>query len=103
MRITKKTDLFIGTTVSMPKAIECYWKVKDYEDLEEELGINLIIFTKAMLNGVYVKSCRMFVSLLDYIIDIEAKCFVPCTDNWEEILYFKDYGKAWALTKEELL
>lgn len=42
MRLTKQTDTKEGTTIGMPKAVAAYWKLKEYEDLEEELDIDLI-------------------------------------------------------------
>ena len=37
-----------------------------------------------------------------YIIDLKHKAFVKIEYEPLDYLYFKDYGKTWALTKEEL-
>ena len=96
------------------------WKTFDklgqLEDIEDELGIDLIILFKALKNGVYVR-------LLDYTKPTFKKTFIDSynmniksenIDIRRDILYngfdltgghlyyFKDYGKTWALTKEEL-
>lgn len=74
---------------------------KSLEALEEELGIDLITLFKAYFNGFYIKGG--FVKGGEWYLELclETKSFrLKATDNK---YYFKDYGKTWALTKEELL
>ena len=112
MRITKKTDTKEGTTIGMPKAIKAYWKLKELEDIEEELGISLDILFKALKNGFYE---IQFKSLWEYGIKTSGKdaCksldlenhrfFVPESAEGPAIINdFKDYGKTWSLRKEDL-
>ena len=71
------------------------------EDIEDELDIPLTILFKALKDGVYVKLTKGIrkrrVHSLKY--DKGYKVLV-----WKyRTIYFKDYGKSWALTKEELL
>lgn len=73
---------------------DMYNKLHDLEDIEEELGIELVTLFKSVLNGFYVK-------------DGNGITFVHKTDVKEKLMFFKeslfkDYGKTWALTKEEL-
>lgn len=88
---------------------DCVDKLGQLEDIERELGIDLSVFLKACLDGIYVKSAeygnQIFGPMhLQYIKD--EKCFYnfvrDMNASWEEIYYLKDYGKTWALTKEEL-
>ena len=84
------------------------------EDLEEEIGIYLITLLKALKEEIYSlhpetgKICPIVLPILYYcgnqwVIgcrsmkwnDKENSC-----DSWD--CYLKDYGKTWALTKEEL-
>ena len=83
-------------------------KLKHYEDIEEELGIDLITLVKA-LNGLYYKFrpenrkiSNMKVPMLR-IINGEYCWICPkwMTTTWMSVLV-KDYGKTWALTREEL-
>ena len=92
-------------------------KLGQLEDIEDELGIDLITLFKALKNGIYVKlldyTKPIFkkVIIQSYNIDIKKKYI----DIRRDKLYngvgitgghlypFKDYGKTWALTKEELL
>lgn len=84
-------------------------KLKHYEDIEEQLGIDLITLFKAYHIGFYIKyedGFRGFIRGGEYYLEVglETKCFMvkefnPSGTRW----YFKDYGKTWALTKEELL
>ena len=85
------------------KAID---KLGKLEDIEEELGIDLITLFKA-LKGILVKSTNGDV----YYVGNPYLCFSEnekrelefqfrVVDTWYKI---KDHGKYWALTKEELL
>lgn len=108
-------------------------KLGAIEDLEEELGIDLITLFKALKKGIWYKHNEMKVNPkyydnndrwdwcdLPYYIETKKivieyiKKFglrksndkllffsVRAYDDWYE-LYFEDYGKTWALTKEEL-
>ena len=74
------------------------------EDIEEEIGISLIKLSKAKKNGAYVlykqdKSIR-FIEAKD-INSIELDFFALNT-TYAGFLYFSDYGKTWALTRQEL-
>ena len=82
-------------------------KLGQLEDIEEELGIDLITFFKYLFaDKFYVKDKylgiveRLFWSISrNYVEVVEEKYpYGDCT----ETLNFKDYGKTWALTKEEL-
>jgi len=75
----------------------------EYKDIEDELGIDLITLFKAIYEGIYVKtkngiSKHYTVSLRKWF-QTNTYClyYRPYTHIW-----FKDYGKTWALTKEEL-
>lgn len=79
-------------------------KLGQLEDIEQELGIDLITLFKALKQGgVYVKA--------DFLGDTAVKMysFQICGDEsgitiWSQVrLNAKDYGKTWALTEKELL
>lgn len=84
-------------------------KLGELEDIEEELGIDLITLFNAYHCGFYIKYENGFIGFIrggQYYLEVglETKCFIvkefePNGTRW----YFKDYGKTWALTKEELL
>lgn len=94
-----------------------YSKLADLEDIEDELGIDLITLFKAIMNDglVYIKFddnlSKCFNGNNIFVIDIgicckwNFKCY-PCFTvpfgTFEVTFYLKDYGKTWALTKEEL-
>jgi len=62
-RLTKKTNSGELTTIGMPNAVACYWKLKKYEDIEEELGIDLIKLLKVVDDGVlYTKDKEVSLS-----------------------------------------
>lgn len=64
--------------------------VKKYKDIEEELGIDLITFFKALKHGING------VPPQELLLDIENKCFLRPTISGDYQVYsFKDYGKTW--------
>ena len=84
--------------------------VKDFQDLQEyrkiedELGINLITLFKALKDGIFIKGDESVIDIRDdrlYLSYIPEKWFIEHYDLGT--FSFKDYGKTWALTKEELL
>ena len=87
---------------SEKELVEIIGKYKEYKDIEEELGISLTLLFKAIMFGFFKKNK---LDNLAYInpkvhVDFKNKCFK--TSAYYKV-YFKDYGKTWALKKEELL
>ena len=93
-----------------------YNKLRQLENIEDELGIDLITLFKALKNGIYVKLDNLDITFIEQVsMDnvIEEPCFYYCNENTINLgglihpsyteLYFKDYGKTWALTEKELL
>ena len=92
-----------------------YKKLKILEDIEEELGIDLITLFKALINGIWTNQEQCYgdekqgkIRFFQVRLLLEENA-VGCIHNsmWKgkeviRTLYFKDYGKTWALTKEEL-
>lgn len=77
-------------------------KLAELEDIEEELGIDLITLLKALMEGIYVVDDGEI--LEETISGIER-----FNDGWGFSTYYNDfeltlseYGKYWALTEEEL-
>ena len=79
-------------------------KLCQLEDIEEELGIDLITLFKALKNGIYKKGEHniCFDTKLRFMKN-EFYLAQPFDENYQYIVKTKDYGKTWALTKEELL
>ena len=85
--------------------------LKEYRKIEEELGIDLI--TLFNIDKQLNTKKEIWFKIEDeieenfrfdsyYIIDLKHKAFVKIEYEPLDYLYFKDYGKTWALTKEEL-
>lgn len=94
---------------------DLYWQIaglkhelKQYKDIEEELDIDLITLFKLLNEDWYgvdkltKKIYRMpyFCTRITFSNDIKPNPFIECCSNEYD---FKDYGKTWALKKEELL
>lgn len=81
-------------------------KLKQYKDIEEELGIDLITLFKALKNGIYDKNeDRNVLVFLSWHYHLKEMVLFYDDENpyYNGCYQFKDYGKTWALTKEELL
>lgn len=86
---------------------ECLSKLGQLEDIEDELGIDLITLFKALENGFYVKG-EIEKQYIDFENSLNAIAFkngeMFYGHKWSyQYVKLKDYGKTWALTKEELL
>lgn len=77
---------------------DCLNKLGQLEDIEEELGIKIIVLYKALKYGFYYKD---FLNDIEYIDGHSIRIA-----NAKKLKELKNdllnYGKTWALTKEEL-
>lgn len=76
-------------------------KLKALKDIEDELGIDLVTLFKAIKNPVYIKETDITVWCSNRLINVLGQHFILVVGD--TILNTADYGKTWALTKEELL
>ena len=78
-------------------------KLGKLEDLEEELGVDLITLFKALRNGVFVVGDDYLI-YEDYIkkIDYWPGSWTFITNEQDLEVRLEDYGVTWALTSEEL-
>lgn len=89
---------------------DIYCKLQDLEDIEEELGIDLILsvnICKKVNNQKYVYVKESYgVSKLIILDKLDVELFnhrlYANSDGIWTSLNLKDYGKTWALTREEL-
>ena len=110
MRLTEKKE---NGFYELTKDNEIYGKengirlvqiVGQLEDIEEELGIDLITLFKALKDGIYIKPNNIYCGS-PYLCFAEnehreLEFQFKIMGTWYKV---KDYGKTWALTKEELL
>ena len=86
--------------------------LEEYRKIEKELGIDLITLFKALKHGVYYKVInkdspnygKIFFDkyvLWGWNIDSDGNYFAMMQSQMQTF-NLKDYGKTWALTKEEL-
>lgn len=100
MRLTRKESN--GYAGDCCQICECSDKLGQLEDIEEELEIDLVTLFKA-LKGIYIKPNNIYVGS-PYLCfaeneNRELEFQFKIVDTWYKV---KDYGKTWALTKEEL-
>lgn len=109
-RLTEKNKQFACTEclncIEGRKIEDQYNKLQQLEDFEDELNFDLIILFKALKGGFYVKTKDInegFISLVKAKDIREINIIIESiTFNAFDIVLFEDYGKTWALTKEEL-
>ena len=85
--------------------------LEEYKKIEEELGIDLITLFKALKNGFYhidknkhiytTKPTKGNGGSMNFYTCLEC-IIAEDTFGDQYIFSLKDYGKTWALTKEEL-
>ena len=100
---------------------QCVNKLGQLEDIEEENGLDLITLFKALKDGFYIKYNDKIVHIFPdkhitinfwyktINVFIPPKFFIDCkkgtdylSETIDEEYWFKDYGKTFALTREEL-
>ena len=84
-------------------------KLCQLEDIEEELGIDLDTLFKALKNGIWIKDTILekgeIKNILFFYEDISLykdRLFACPVDIYDKRVCIYNYGKTWALTKEEL-
>ena len=78
-----------------------YKQLLPYAEIEEELGVDIITLFTALNNPICIKGYKGAIWCSNRLI---GKCFSDYLLVVQEdtMLYPKDYGKTWSLTKEEL-
>lgn len=83
-------------------------KLSKLEDIEQELGIPLEVLFKALKDGIYRlyeefedEPPYIYFSMVELGYDENKEEYYLLRSGWD-MYFLKDYGKAWALTKEEL-
>ena len=87
-----------------PKSIICEMEneLLEYKNIEEELGIDLITLFKALTQGIYIKGLNNDYPYWDFELRHIKGIGIVIMWGYCSNLFLKDYGKTWALTKEEL-
>ena len=92
------------------RSIETHNKIVDklgrYEDIEEKIGCPIDLYFKMCVFGTELYS-RPHIDVVQYHhiykYSIEHKCFcLNVRGQLTPLYYVKDYGKTWAITREEL-
>lgn len=96
-----------GRIVGKQMFLRIMAEMRQYKTIEKELGIDLVTLFKAFKNGVYVKEIGRMTTVWKLVNDDGGTCLGAWHNDFEKeyntiFLHLKDYGKTWALTKEEL-
>ena len=77
-------------------------QLEKLEDIEEELGIDLITLFKALRDGVFInEDSSVYKDCIKSIEHWSDGWGFISNEDYIEVL-FKDYGSTWSLTKEVL-
>ena len=84
----------------MDEAREVFLK---YLDMEEELGVDLLTFVKALKEGIYVHLQEPYGIVHDTVRPkFEGRYVYLVLDTVNSQVCCSNYGESWALTKEDL-
>lgn len=100
MRLTNK----YGHPTKGHAIYEQQYKLRDLEDIEDELGIDLVTLISALKNGIWIydtNGLKMFTGHFKNGL-VFNYCSQPSIQYIDRLFYLKDYGKTWAL-EEALL
>lgn len=103
--ITENKYFLLPRTIGKEKSSKIINELLFYKNIEEELGIELPIILKVLKNGIYFSYRKKIIYIKNYelILSIDSengRAFFVKKGRWA--FDSKDYGKTWALTKEEL-
>lgn len=110
MRLTKKNEIYLGGYEPMCAFNEAFSKLGKLEDIEEAMGVDLILYLKMcviessvfildkIINEVYEIRCPKCV----YNPYLKAFGFKALKDTYNWRFPLSEYGKTWALSKDEL-
>ena len=110
MRLTKKDSVLVGEydyIDELDNLDPIVNKLGELEDIEEELGVNLIVFFRIRKHcndrkPIFIKDKGEIIKS-DCRVELCYKSVAVHTGDYGADSYpLKDYGKTWALTKEEL-
>lgn len=78
-------------------------KLGKLEDIEEELGIPLEVLFKALKDGIWTNEYEKRDGRKIWLRNYDNKLILEVSNRFcFDVYYPEDYGKTWALTKEEL-
>ena len=110
-RLTQKDKDHIGGytpngTYDIGWKANAFEKLGKYEDIDEKLGLPYPVLIKMLKNGnIYVKKKNNeIINICEYSLDCNGLdyWFLDIGKGYYNIVGLKDYGKTWALTREEL-
>ena len=101
---------------------DIYCKLQDLEDLEEDIGMSLLELFRILKHGRIIHKYKLFCDSKKFILESciinglfyeSGICglevykeddigYIDEEYNDYEYIYIKDYGKTWAIKKEEL-
>ena len=107
IRLTNSTESIIkaiATPIDVHKKQLIYLKLKSLEDIEEELGIDLITLFKALKQKHVFHKENVKIEILGIHIKSNELYLYGFAEDTTHTIYLslKEYGKTWVLTREEL-
>jgi hypothetical protein len=110
MRLTRKNEIYLGGYEPMCEFNEAFSKLGKLEDIEEALGVDLILYLKMCVIGtnVCVKYQDEIVEMkiihkIVYNPDLKMfGFFAPPDYSFIPRFPMSEYGRTWALSKDEL-
>ena len=105
-QIDKDGNITKNNFIEVKDKDEAYKKLYQLEDIEDEIGIDLITLFKAYSNGFYVRGEKekQYIDFQNYLNAnaFKNKEMFYGHERCYQYVKLYDYGKDWALTKKEL-
>lgn len=95
-----------GAMEDSKKIFNCLQKLGQLEDIEDKIGVRLSALFEQPYCTIFVRKDygKNYKNVIEehtlYSIIPQEKCIIVTFETIK--FYFKDYGKTWALTREEL-
>lgn len=81
-------------------------ELREYKSIEDDLGIDLNVLFWALKNGFFVKKGTINEGLISSVEAKDIRSIDLVTHNIYfnvcDLVFFENYGRTWALSKEEL-
>ena len=106
LEILAKLIVILDGNKVLSDVTDVFKEMLRYKNIEEELGIDLATLFKALFEGAWFKDGEpaSFITFAKKpYLRTDIKPFVIDFFEDQSVHYLKDYGRTWALTKDELL
>lgn len=84
--------------------VDCYNKLGELENIEQEIGLSLKIVFKILKHGIWGwgEDAIFHFKPEELYLDLKQRTIKTTWECWDLIFPFSNYGYSWAINKEEI-